>query len=386
MPLKSAQVWQILAAKQTEFTAFDQSSLELLRAYRRALKKISQLTQTELAARLVGLNPTGACPLEPLGHSPGWVISSSLAWQNRQESLDWVRDCLTGITTFAVDGSQIYPSKELSIPIALVQVGWFENPHLPSGTYTKDVELDVMTPAELEDKVNGCPADRLVNMRRFQREIERLIAYMQAQTQPSTCLVFFDGALVGTFAETFETPTQDFYVQCLLDLLRASEKYRVPLVGYLDTSNAGDLVTLLHQVEELPPAPRLRDARLLGEAMAWGDRTPLFLSDRPILSQYQEQSERVAFTYLKTHGGNPVRLELPRWLYEEGLHEQVIDWVRAEVIVGGGYPYSIETADQTAVLQNGDRQLFYQILQEWAQQAELKLRFSSKMASKIRRR
>lgn len=386
MPLKSAQVWQMLNAKQTDFAAFSHSSLELLRAYRLALQTISQLSESELVARQVGLNSTGASPLEPLGDSSQWVVASGCQWQNRQESLDWVRDRLTGITTFAVDGSQIYPSKDLSLPVALVQVGWFENPHLPSGTYCKDVLLDIMTPAELEDKVNGRPADRLVNMRRFQMETARLIAYMQAQTQPSTCLVFFDGALVGTFAEAFEPETQNFYIQCLLSLLRASQKYRVPLVGYIDTSNACDLVELLRHVGQLPPAPSLRDARLLGEEMAWGDRTPLFLSDREILNQYQEQADQVAFTYLKTHEGSPVRLELPRWVYEAGLHTQVIDWVRAEVIIGGGYPYSIETADQTAVLQTSDRQLFYQILQEWAEKTELKLRFSRKMTSKIRRR
>jgi hypothetical protein len=64
----------------------------------------------------------------------------------------------------------------------------------------------------------------------------------------------------------------------------------------------------------------------------------------------------------------------------------VIDWVKAEVIVGGGYPYAIETADQTAVLQTSDRQMFYQILQDWAEQTELRLRFSRKMVSKVRRR
>lgn len=66
--------------------------------------------------------------------------------------------------------------------------------------------------------------------------------------------------------------------------------------------------------------------------------------------------------------------------------ETVLNWVRAEVIVGGGYPYAIETADQTAVLQGPDRQLFYRILQDWADREDLNLRFSRKMISKTRRR
>jgi len=46
----------------------------------------------------------------------------------------------------------------------------------------------------------------------------------------------------------------------------------------------------------------------------------------------------------------------------------------------------IETADQAAVLKAEDRQTFYRILQDWAEEQELKLRFSRKMVSKTRRR
>ena len=60
--------------------------------------------------------------------------------------------------------------------------------------------------------------------------------------------------------------------------------------------------------------------------------------------------------------------------------------MRGEVIIGSGYPYVIETADQTAVLQSSDRQMFLRILQDWAEQENLNLRLSRKMVSKVRRR
>ena len=122
--------------------------------------------------------------------------------------------------------------------------------------------------------------------------------------------------------------------------------------------------------------------------MSWGDRSPLFQCERSgILDTYQEQRDRITFTYLKTtRGGYPARLEMPRWIWETGLVDQVVDWVRAEVIIGGGYPYVIETADQTAVLQAQDRQIFYRMLQDWAEQEDLNLRLSRKMVSKARRR
>jgi hypothetical protein len=60
--------------------------------------------------------------------------------------------------------------------------------------------------------------------------------------------------------------------------------------------------------------------------------------------------------------------------------------VRGEIIIGNGYPYVIETADQVAVLQAEDRQLFYRLLQDWAEKSDISFRFSRKMVSKLLRR
>jgi hypothetical protein len=393
MPLKPSQVWQILQAKQADFNTFKEKALQLLQVYRKALEKVSQQSHEQVNAALQGSNAVGAHPLETWEKATNWVIPCGLKWQSREQSLEWVRDRLTGVATFAVDGSQIFPSKDFSIPVALVQVGWFENPHLPLGTYEKDVLIDVLTPAELEDSKLQRPADRLVNMRRFAMEIEQLMEYMQAHAQCQDCLVFLDGSLIATFAESFDPESRQFYAQQLTQLLRTSEQHRVPLVAYIDTSHASDLTRMLQQVSHLPDANMLFDAQLLNPFMNWGDRTPLFLCDRAgesgsrgILTEYQEQSQSIAFTYLKTNDGYPARLELPVWIYEAGLLDRVIDWVRGEVIIGGGYPYVIETADQTAVLQGDDRQAFYRIFQEWAEGEDLNLRLSRKMVSKVRRR
>jgi len=122
--------------------------------------------------------------------------------------------------------------------------------------------------------------------------------------------------------------------------------------------------------------------------MKWGDRTPLLQCDREfILYKYGDHQDQVIFSYLQTTRDRPpARLELPLWIWEAGMAETVINWVKAEVIVGGGYPYAIETADQTAVLQAPDRQLFYRILQEWATREALNVQFSRKLVSKLRRR
>lgn len=393
MPLKPSQVLQALQAKQADFSTFDAQLWQLLHKYQQALAEFSELSEQVLTQHLQGSQSIGAYPLEPLGDFPNWVIPSNLVWQNRESSLEWVREHLAGVATFAVDGSQIFPSKDISLPVALVQIGWFENPHLPMGTYNKDVQLDVMTPVELQGSDRTIPMERRVNMRRFQMEVERLIQYMEDNSRCQECLVFLDGSLIATFAEAFDPEGRAFYVDCLVRLLRTSEQQQVPLVAYIDTSYARDLTRTLQHLAGLPEAATLHDAQLLAPAMQWGDRTPLFRCDRPgeahqrgILADYQEQARNIAFTYLKTHEGYPARLELPVWVAKAGLLNRVIDWVRGEVIIGGGYPYVIETADQVAVLQAEDRQIFFRLLQEWAAQTDLKLRFSRKWLSKLQRR
>ncbi len=389
MPLKPSQIQDLLNAKREDFAAFSQDALKQLQDYRFHLAKLSAQGEAEVQklsrAHAADL---GARLLEPLAEAKQGVIASNLSWQNREQSLSWVRDRLTGIKTFAVDGSQIYPGKDISIPVALVQIGWFENPHLPIGGYEKDIALDILTPTDLQVGNSGEPVDRKVNMRRFQMETQRLIDYIEEHANAQDCLVFLDGSLVATFAEAFEAQSRQFYVECLLELLIASKQCRVPLVAYIDTSYAQDLKGMLQKLFHLPNAPAIHDAQLLNKFMEWGDRTPLFLCERSgILSGYADQQDQIAFTYLKTTRDNyPARLEMPLWMYEEGLVDRVVDWVRGEVIVGNGYPYVIETADQTAVLQADDRQTFFKILQNWAEQEDLNLRFSRKMVSKVRRR
>ncbi len=391
MTLKLSQVMHTLQSKRDDLANFGDRAKESLNLYRKALEITSTLTSAELLDQLKGIPPDqrSSEPLEPLGGDPNWVKPFGTRWDNREQSLEWARRHITNVATVAVDGSQIYPSKDVSIPIALVQVGWYENFHTDDGRYEKDVDFDILTPQELRVNNSGEPVDRRVNMRRFEMEIDRLIGYMKSHAGCLDCLAFFDGSLVVSFADAFDQETRKHYLRCVSQLMQASEAYRVPVVAYIDTSYAGDLMGLLRCLKPtLPDAPSLSDATLVGKYMQWGDRTPLFRCRRPgILADYPASvANQIAFTYLKAHNAAPVRLELPVWIYETSRHEQILDWVRCEIIIGQGYPYVIETADQTAVLTTEDRHTFYRLLQEWATQTDLKLHFSRKLASKTRRR
>ncbi len=398
MPLKPSQILSQLNERRSEFSRFDEETYRIVELYQKALTEAMQLSTAELQSRLTSQKDCGALPLESLDDLTSWIMAFGLKWETREQSNAWVREQLGGVSTFAVDGSQIYPGKDLSIPVALVQIGWFENLHTESGQYFKDIQSYVMTPQDLKvDRLGGELADRKVNMRRFEMETQRIVDYFEEHEGMEDALAFFDGSLVASFAEAFDQETQATYVRCVLNVLEASEHFKVPVVAYIDTSTARDLTGMLRSLFSLPDNKSIHDAKLLdklyankkvSQAMEWGDRTPIFRCARSgILDTYGKQGDRIAFTYLKTNReGLPARLELPIWVYEAGRADQIINWVRGEVAIGGGYPYVIETADQVAVVQAGDRQTFLRVFQDWAEKEDLKLRLSRKMVSKARRR
>lgn len=392
MVIRSAQVYMILDQKREAFATFDLNITEKRKLYVQAMRQLCSWSSLEITEHLCHLLSPGALPTSEWDRFRNWSVPFPHRWSNYEESQEWVHQTIQGIPTFAVDGSQLYLDKDISLPIALVQIGWFENHHSREGSYEKDIRIDIMTPTDLGASTSGEPKTQAINLHRTQMEIGRLVDYVNTCAKPG--LAFFDGALVATFAEPFEPEVQDRYVQSLLKLLRASESQNVPLISYIDTTYTRDLANMLKHVFDLPEAPQIHDAQLLDSYLTWGDRTPLFVCARSgtqqgnqgILTSYQEMRERIGFVYLRTNDNFPVRLEFPLWIAEAGLLDWVIDLVRCEVIIGKGYPYAIETADQVALLRAEDRSSFIRVLQEWSQRENLPLRLSRKTVSKMQRR
>jgi NurA-like 5'-3' nuclease len=140
------------------------------------------------------------------------------------------------------------------------------------------------------------------------------------------------------------------------------------------------------------PSERINDAWLfsLETLKNWGDRTVFFYSRRKNLSAFFTDSNgesTVGFVYLKTAGDSvPARVDVPAWIFRENLLDEVVDTIRAECVIGLGYPYALETADATAVISTRDREIFLRALQDFASRENLNFRVANKKMSKARRR
>lgn len=387
------KVNQALAAKRHLFANFEGTQSTTVEGYRQEWLEMAGLSSTEITARLAwkawpGARPSGE---HDRYHSP--IVAFDQRWENHEQARAWAREVLLGVPTLAVDGSQITPTRDFSLPVGAVQVGWFENPHSPDLDYIKDVSFEVLAPQELAgegDDAGGFP-DWQVNWQRFAGECRRLVTYMQEnrgrRPQP---VCFFDGSLIISFVEHMEPKGQECYVRAVRELLETSTECRVPLIGYVDTSFAADLVAMLDALARRERAGRVADGTVLRPLFGWGDRTPAWLCaryDGVLPLDGAKYYDQVAFVYLKTTADNPpARLDLPRWLLDDGQLDRVLDIVRAECVIGNGYPYAAETADAVAVITTQDRERFYAAFQRFAQNEGLPLRLSRKAGSKRGRR
>src|SRR5215831_2901453 len=417
------KILQQLQSKRDQFVAFEDSFQDEAGRYLDALDRMSMLPGSELTRRLAPVKTPGALPTAEFDAAAGLRVEFPHKWKNHQEAREWAFDALLDHPTFAVDGSQIRPDDDFSIPVAAVQVAWFENRHTVDGRYVKDARFEVLTPEDLTDEFGDdrVISEQQVNLRRFELEIESLCASMKKLSEPGKKLsepgkklsepgeklsaaggdaaklavAFFDSSLVISFADRLQGEAQERHVRAMLELLRSSEQTGVPVVGYVDGSRARDLVNMVGSLFKLNDAEKIHDAWLVASRLTWGARTPMFVcarggADRKqqgILEKFEEYRRGVGFVYLKTSAtAPPARLEIPLWVLERGLLDQVIDLVIAEVVVGNGYPYVIQSADAAAVINSRDRDAFYAIFQRFAREQEIGLRISEKTASKSRRR
>src|SRR5947209_4620609 len=91
----------------------------------RAWDRLGSLTCAQVEERIGGIPWPGARPTVELDrHGP--IVSFGRQWATAQEARAWALETLRGVTTEAVDGSQIAASRDFGVPVALVQIAWFE--------------------------------------------------------------------------------------------------------------------------------------------------------------------------------------------------------------------------------------------------------------------
>lgn len=388
-----------LKSSREAFLDYSKAQGDEVRVLAGLLEEMTSLPADEILSRLGEAENTGGLPSAEFEGSGEVIVPFAEVWNSHEEARRWAASVLEGRTTFAADGSQVYAGKETSLPVGAVQIGWFENPHDPGRDYVKDAEFHLLTPSDLlsSDEEPADPETR-IGERRFYEEVEKTHEFLERKSgwresvEPMP-LAFFDGTLLISFALP-QTRLQKGFIEAMVGLVAASKRSGVPLVGYVDRSLSRDIVSLLSEFGHLETERRfaISDAALLGAVAprGWGSRTKFIYSNRRGMGAFDDRStgrSSVGFCYLSTSAAEPpARIDVPSWIYEAGLLDEVADVVRAECVIGLGYPYPIEAADAAALITKRDKDVFLRALQDFAGRERLNFSVSRKDRSKKRRR
>ena len=384
MPLYIDRVGSVLSEHTDALKQIEAQTQRDLDALRVSLEQFADMDYASVEEAIKAIARPGARPTQEQSTQP-MIVPFQNGWQHHGAARNWAMEQLRDVTTFAADGSQITPAREMSIQVGLVQIGWFMNYHSHDIPYEKDVAVELLTPRDFDVAVDR-DTQREVEWRRFNGEVSAIARFMESNSGKEA-LAFFDGSFIVSFVSGMQPERQQQYTDVIQYLLDKSEETRVPLIGFIDNSFSSDVVTLIQHAVGRTQIIRNSDALLLRPEMQWGDRSRVYFCSRDDDVVDNNYYERVCITYLKTTRDNaPARLEFPRWMLDDDIYEWALDVVRAECVVGVGYPYPLETADATAVLTMADRERFQRMFQQFAEREEIPLRFSRKSMSKRGRR
>lgn len=391
-----------LEKKSSEFRQFISEYTSDVEVYLEALARLESTPLAQIETTLTADDRNAAAmPSAEIARGT-FRVGFETAWNNHEQARGWAAEILDRRVTFAADGSQIYTGKETLVPIAAVQIGWFENPHDGDSAYEKNARFELLTPADLlaewEEPMNP---DIRVEAERYLGEVERLGEFLKKKSGWKSRgermpLAFFDNPLLVPFSQK---GLQKKFLDATVALVELSKETGVPIIGYVDRSYSRDILSMIEAFagddrssSSVFDASVIRAKRSDGSRVlrSWGDRTCFCYSTRRGLEGFLDPTtgrSSVGFTYLQTTADSaPARLDIPAWVYEAGCLDEVIDIVRAECIVGLGYPYALETADQAAVISTRDREVFFRALQELTTREKLDFSVARKDASKQRRR
>ena len=393
-----------LDKQRDDFRLFADSQAGDLAGYLKDIQCLKQASYEEICRKLAG-SDVGALPSDEITKIESFAMRFTEKWANHEEARTWANEILRDRTTFAADGSQLYVEKDVSLPVGAIQIGWFENPHDATQAYEKNAYFKILSPETLLQKQEEptVPETRVGEIR-FHAEIDKICEFLRKKENwqakgEKMPLAFFDNTLLFTLSLS-STIIEKSFLQAIVEMVKLSRETKVPVIGYVDSSYSKDLINMLNTLYDRPKSgqkslydsiilssPNDNDAKLLE---SWGDRTCFCFSKRKGLSQLIDEASGeslVGFTYLQTtRDAAPARIDVPSWIYEENLLEEVLDTIRAECVIGLGYPYALETADQTALISMRDREIFLRALQDFAQREKLNFNVARKAASKGRRR
>ncbi len=324
--------------------------------------------------------------LAKVQRSAGWVLWPVATALEDLNQVRMVAPFTTPGTIIGVDGSQIMPSHHevhtcylLNVGYAVVTYGEKYPPVLESRPTLYHRPEDLYP---LVDRRRLHIDELYVSMERNLLELETLSRLAQEHAARAlTTVVLLDGSLIPWSVEKLTDRYRQHFLDKIQAELRQLQKMRVPLIGYLSSSRATDVINMLRVFicpyeiskcsehcqnlteEEFPCSSiwPLADRQLFLGKLRKQERSAIFLSDAAVTKNWSDD-QRICFSYMHV-GAEVARLEFPRWLVSNpDLLEEAFAAVFSQVQKGMGYPIVLSEAHHLAVIKGTERERFFQLL------------------------
>lgn len=406
MPLYQEKIAEQFEEKKDALCSTSADDTDFIEKYARALRELkNNHGRKDVLEKVADIKYPGALPSKEY-HERGKIVipfKKSEEWTSHEVVNSWARAKMEDVTTVAVDGSQAKSTPEFNLPIGLVQAVCVTNDHTAKGSFDRDVNVEILTSESVSEEKSETGSGDIekeeLYTERFEQETDFVCEKIKehAGERPPP-VVFYDGSLLVWFLERLDPSKRERYGTAMGRLLATSEKYEVPVVGYISGSKATELKELLQHMQLVQESdPSLHDSQFVSRLMEnWGDRTVLFNSQQSsslkrleteFEGEHYDFAHDIMFTYLKTGEGAQLdRVEMPRWILENDMLEHTMNMVRGECAVGRGYPEILQQADADAVISSKDRDEFLGMCQRFAEKHDIKMRWNQKAKSKKRRR
>jgi len=246
----------------------------------------------------------------------------------------------------------------------------------------------------------------LLGIKRGVDECRQLAKLAGELPKDAPALALLDGSLIlwGLTGQTYP----DFVIGELLDrgfllhleeMRKLNKERRLAVASYVSFPRSTDVVNALRvalcpndvidtdrlcrecKTRECAQVDGVRDRDLFTSILAPGERSALFTSQSNIVREHYH-GHRVYFFYIRVED-EIARIEVPQWVAgDEALlnltHALVLDQCRR----GQGYPVALSEAHEQAVVNNADKEAFWQLVESLMADEHLPSPTSAKSFSK----
>jgi hypothetical protein len=321
---------------------------------------------------------------------PGWIgnINDVFDVQNNLESY----------SVLAVDGSQVYPDRNISgASCFLINTGGCVIQYSKKSKATFFSEPKVFLNQDLLEQNQRISFSRdLVDLKREELELQKLFE-VGLSNDVDLCLV--DGTIIFWPLEGKQEEVKDLFLKSYLNYLNKFYEYKKLIAGFISFPKSKEIVNLIklglcrfdfaeciachRNYTEFPckVVDYLIDSQVLRSFLKTGQRSTIFFSKSKIILEYPEHL-KPCFFYLNV-GKEIVRIETFKWVIENKENIDFICKVAIDQSIKGlGYPVVLAEAHEQAVLKGPDRDFFYHLIQKIALEQQQRLFYSQKSLKK----